>query len=282
VSVEVEYASEFRYRNPILHPTDDVFIVMSQSGETADTLAALKLVKQIGGSTLGITNNAHSSMMKLVDNAMLLDAGTEISVAATKTFLLQIVSFIVLMRQFIPDLDKLSTSIPGMIKKSLMMNSKIQDIVQNAILKASNVILVGRGISYPIALEGALKIKELSYIPAEGIAAGELKHGSIALIDSSTPVIVMIPEDRYYSKMISSLHEIHARSAKIILIAGQKAIKEVGNLCEYIIEVPDIEFEAQIPFVYTPILQLLAYHTSLLKGHNVDKPRNLAKSVTVE
>ena len=282
IRVSVEISSEFSNRSKIPMNKRDLFIFVSQSGETADTLSALKIVKSLGGRTLGIINNPYSSMARLVDESIMIKAGLEISVAATKTFLLQVACFIGLMREFIPNIDELHLSIPNLIRKSLMLDDAVRQVVQKRTLHASSIILIGRGVCYPISLEGALKIKELSYIPAEGIAAGELKHGSIALIDSDMPVIAMIPEDQYFSKSISSVHEIHARAGKIILISGQDAIREVGSLCSDIIEVPSVTLEAEIPFVYTPVLQLLAYHMSVLKGHNVDKPRNLAKSVTVE
>ncbi|WHQ46957.1 MAG: glutamine--fructose-6-phosphate transaminase (isomerizing) [Candidatus Midichloria sp.] len=278
INTSVEIASEFNTKkNPIINK-GEVFFFISQSGETADTLASLKLVKEHAGYTIGIINNAHSTMAKLVDKLILIKAGIEIAVAATKTFLAQVATFAFISGMEIGDLKQSIKLIQQVLKK----DKKIYKIVKDVLVNAQKVIFIGRAISYPIALEGALKMKELAYIPAEGIAAGELKHGSIALIDEKTPVVVIAPEDSSFSKIVSNINEIKARSGKIILIACKKSIEQLRHLCDYAIEVPNYCSEVTIPFIYTPVLQLIAHHTALLKGNDVDKPRNLAKSVTVE
>ncbi|CAK6548033.1 MAG: glutamine--fructose-6-phosphate transaminase (isomerizing) [Candidatus Midichloria mitochondrii] len=278
INTSVEIASEFSTKkNPIINK-GELFFFISQSGETADTLASLKLVKKHGGCAIGIINNANSTMAKLVDKLILVEAGIEIAVAATKTFLAQLATF-----AFISgiEVENLKQSVK-LIQQILKKDKEIYKIAKDGLVNAQKVIFIGRAVSYPIALEGALKMKELAYIPAEGIAAGELKHGSIALIDEKTSVIVIAPEDSSFSKIVSNINEIKARSGKIILIACRKALDQLKHLYDYAIEVPEYISEVTIPFIYTPVLQFIAHHTALLRGNDVDKPRNLAKSVTVE
>ena len=278
INTAVEIASEFANKKSHIIKKDELFFFISQSGETADTLASLKIVKNYGGKTIGIVNHKNSSIAKLVDELILMEASMEIAVAATKTFLAQIAIFAILSGV---SLSMLGNAIP-LIKEVLENEQEISGIAQKVLVNAQKIIFIGRGIGYPLALEGALKIKELAYIPAEGLAAGELKHGSIALIDEKTPIIVIAPEDHNLSKITSNIHEIKARGGRIILVACKKTIRELKDLCNYIIEVPEYGAQVMIPFVYAPVLQLFAYHTALLKGNDVDKPRNLAKSVTVE
>lgn len=289
IPVEVEYASEFRYRNPILDKKD-VVIAISQSGETADTMAAIKLAKEKGAFTFGVCNVVGSSISRETDAGAYTHAGPEIGVASTKAFTTQItvLSLIALklakakgeitkqgFHYYLQELEL----IPEKIDKALKAN----DIVEKISAKykeAANFLYLGRGFNFPVALEGALKLKEISYIHAEGYPAAEMKHGPIALIDEKMPVVVIATKNNYYEKMISNIEEIRSRKGKIIGIVteGDDTVK---HLADYVIEVPET-IEAFSPILNTIPLQLLSYHIALMLGRNVDQPRNLAKSVTVE
>jgi len=277
IQVCVEIASEFSAKRNLIIHKDDLFLFISQSGETADTLAALKLVKERYGKTVAIVNSANSSIAKLADELILINSGIEIAVAATKTFIAQLTTLALLSGMNANDLKRAAES----ISKVLEQDEVIYKIAQKTLVSAQKIICIGRGVGYSIALEGALKIKELTYIPAEGIAAGELKHGSIALVDNKTPIIVIAPEDHNFKKLVSNINEIKARGGKVILIASMKSMKELGGLYDYAVEVPEYGSEIEIPFIYVPVMQLIAHHVSSLIGNDVDKPRNLAKSVTV-
>jgi glutamine---fructose-6-phosphate transaminase (isomerizing) len=289
VPVEVEYASEFRYRNPIISE-NDIVIAISQSGETADTLAAIELAKSKGATIIGICNVVGSSIPRATHAGTYTHAGPEIGVASTKAFTAQ-VSILTLMAlmiankkgtisksryfQIINELEK----IPGKVELTLRVNNRIIDIA-NVFKNARNFLYLGRGYNFPLALEGALKLKEISYIHAEGYPAAEMKHGPIALIDEEMPVVVIATNKGTYEKVISNIQEVKARKGKIIAIVteGDVAVKE---LADYIIEIPETE-EMLIPLLATIPLQLLAYHIAVMRGCNIDQPRNLAKSVTVE
>lgn len=289
VPVGVEYASEFRYRNPIIRE-DDVVIAISQSGETADTMAAIELAKERGATILGICNVVGSSIPRLTHAGVYTHAGPEIGVASTKAFTAQ-VTVLTLMALYLAQLrgtlpqskliemmNALET-MPDLVQKTLGCDEATRYISEE-IKDSTNAIFLGRGIGFPVALEGALKLKEISYIHAEGYPAAEMKHGPIALIDENMPVIVIATRNSSYEKVISNIQEVKARKGRIIAIVteGDQAVKEIAD---YIIEIPDAD-EAFLPLLATIPLQLLSYHTALLRGCNVDQPRNLAKSVTVE
>jgi len=289
IPVEVEYASEFRYRNPIINK-NDIVIAISQSGETADTLAAIKLAKSKGAFVFGICNVVGSSIARETDSGAYTHAGPEIGVASTKAFTTQI-TVLALIALKLGNLNgELSNSafqdylyklqlIPKKIENLLSINSKIEEIA--AIYKdAPNCLYLGRGFNFPVALEGALKLKEISYIHAEGYPAAEMKHGPIALIDESMPVVVIATKKGHYEKVVSNIQEIKSRKGKIIAIVteGDTTVKDIAD---HIIEIPDTE-EALSPLLTTIPLQLLSYHIAVMRGCNVDQPRNLAKSVTVE
>jgi glucosamine--fructose-6-phosphate aminotransferase (isomerizing) len=289
IPVEVEYASEFRYRNPIINK-NDIVIAVSQSGETADTLAAIKLAKSKGAFVFGICNVVGSSIARETDSGAYTHAGPEIGVASTKAFTTQITVLALIALKlgnlngelsnstFYDYLHKLKL-IPEKIEKLLSINSKIEEIA--AIYKdAPNCLYLGRGYNFPVALEGALKLKEISYIHAEGYPAAEMKHGPIALIDESMPVVVIATKKGHYEKVVSNIQEIKSRKGKIIAIVteGDTTVKDIAD---HIIEIPDTE-EALSPLLTTIPLQLLSYHIAVMRGCNVDQPRNLAKSVTVE
>lgn len=289
IPVEIEYASEFRYRNPIIYE-DDIVIAISQSGETADTLAAIELAKSKGATIIGICNVVGSSIARATQAGSYTHAGPEIGVASTKAFTSQvtILALMALMiaeskgtisksrfHQLVTELD----SIPSKVEKTLLVNDKIIELAR--IFKESrNALYLGRGYNYPVAMEGALKLKEISYIHAEGYPAAEMKHGPIALIDKEMPVVVIATNKGTYEKVISNILEVKARKGIIIAIIteGDETVKE---LADYYIEVPETE-EMFVPLIATIPLQLLAYHVAVLRGCNVDQPRNLAKSVTVE
>lgn len=289
IPVEVEYASEFRYRNPIIYPSD-VVIAISQSGETADTLAAIEIAKQKGATVLGICNVVGSSIARATHAGSYTHAGPEIGVASTKAFTAQI-TVLSLMALHIA---QLKNSLPVNRFRSLLYEieaipQKIQEVLENdayiqEIAKeykdAKNFLYLGRGYGYPIALEGALKLKEISYIHAEGYPAAEMKHGPIALIDENMPVVFLANKGPNHEKVLSNIQEVKARKGKIIAIitAGDKQVK---RFADHIIEIPETD-EALSPLVSVVPLQLLAYHIAVLRGCNVDQPRNLAKSVTVE
>lgn len=287
--VEVEYASEFRYRNPIVY-SDDLVIAISQSGETADTLAAMELAKEKGATVFGLCNVVGSSIPRNSHAGAYTHAGPEIGVASTKSFTAQ-VSVLALMALAVAQIrgtlskEKMSLylseleSIPKLIEKTLKTNDAVYKIAEQY-KDVSNCLFLGRGVSFPVALEGALKLKEISYIHAEGYPAAEMKHGPIALIDKNMPVIVVAPHDNIYDKVISNICEIKARQGKIIAIVSEGDIK-IKELADYVIEVPNVN-EMFSPLLTTIPLQLLAYHIAVLRGCNVDQPRNLAKSVTVE
>ncbi|MFY7990274.1 MAG: glutamine--fructose-6-phosphate transaminase (isomerizing) [Fluviicola sp.] len=289
INVEVEYASEFRYRNPIINE-NDIVIAVSQSGETADTLAALELAKSKGATILGICNVVGSSISRITDAGSYTHAGPEIGVASTKAFTAQ-VTVLTLMAlslahkkgtisesKFRTMLSELET-IPEKVKRVLDRNGDIEAI--SAIYKnASNALYLGRGSSFPVALEGALKLKEISYIHAEGYPAAEMKHGPIALIDEEMPVFVIATKGTSYEKVVSNIQEVKARKGKIIAIVTEGDV-DVKNMADHVIEIPDTD-EHLVPLLATIPLQLLSYHIAVMRGCNVDQPRNLAKSVTVE
>lgn len=287
--VDVEYASEFRYRNPIVYP-DDLVIAISQSGETADTLAAMELAKEKGATVFGLCNVIGSSIPRLSHAGAYTHAGPEIGVASTKAFTSQI-SVLVLMALAVAQIrgaiskDRMNLllseleNIPKLVEKVLKTNDQVYKIAEKY-KDSTNCLFLGRGINFPVALEGALKLKEISYIHAEGYPAAEMKHGPIALIDENMPVVVVAPRDNIYEKIISNICEIKARKGKIIAIVSEGDIK-IKELADYIIEIPITE-EVLSPLLSTIPLQLLAYHIAVMRGCNVDQPRNLAKSVTVE
>lgn len=289
VPVEVEYASEFRYRNPVIYK-DDILIAISQSGETADTMAAIKLAKENGAFVFGVCNVVGSSISRLSDAGAYTHAGPEIGVASTKAFTTQITVLTLIALQLAKKKGKISTSdfhtylaeletIPAKVEKALQSNDHILQIA-NIYKNAQNCLYLGRGFNFPVALEGALKLKEISYIHAEGYPAAEMKHGPIALIDEQMPVVVIATKKGHYEKVVSNIQEIKSRSGKIIGIVTE-GDKDVKNMADHVIEVPEtIEF--MTPLLTTIPLQLLSYHIAVLLDKNVDQPRNLAKSVTVE
>jgi glucosamine--fructose-6-phosphate aminotransferase (isomerizing) len=289
IPVEVEYASEFRYRNPIISEKD-VVLAISQSGETADTLAALELAKEKGATILGICNVVGSSIPRLTNAGSYTHAGPEIGVASTKAFTTQIVVLTLMAlriakekgtltnteyRQIITELEL----IPKKVKKVLESDDLIKEIA-GKFKDATNFLYLGRGYNFPVALEGALKLKEISYIHAEGYPAAEMKHGPIALIDEQMPIVVLATRKGNYEKVVSNIQEVKARGGRLIAIVteGDKTVKEIADYC---IEIPAC-FEELMPLLSIIPLQLLSYHIAVMRGCNVDQPRNLAKSVTVE
>lgn len=289
IPVEVEYASEFRYRNPII-TEDDVLIAISQSGETADTLAAIKLAKEKGAFVFGVCNVVGSSISRETHAGAYTHAGPEIGVASTKAFTTQITVLALIALRLAKAKGTMSQSdylrnlielelIPEKVEEALMENGNILEIA-NIYKDAPNCLFLGRGFNFPVALEGALKLKEISYIHAEGYPAAEMKHGPIALIDENMPVIVIAPQQNHYDKVVSNIQEIKARSGKIIAIVT-KGDEQVRDLADHIIEIPH-STDALTSIIATIPLQLLSYHVAVLRGTNVDQPRNLAKSVTVE
>jgi glucosamine--fructose-6-phosphate aminotransferase (isomerizing) len=289
IPVEVEYASEFRYRNPIINK-NDIVVAISQSGETADTLAAIKLAKSKGAFVFGVCNVVGSSIARETDTGAYTHAGPEIGVASTKAFTTQITVLALIALKLGNLKGELSNSmyhhyihemslIPGKVEEVLKMDTEIETIA--AIYKdAPNCLYLGRGYNFPVALEGALKLKEISYIHAEGYPAAEMKHGPIALIDEHMPVIVIATKKGHYDKVVSNIQEIKARKGKIIAIVT-KGDTLVRDMADHVIEVPETE-EAFTPLLSTIPLQLLSYYIAVMRGCNVDQPRNLAKSVTVE
>ncbi|WP_432412009.1 glutamine--fructose-6-phosphate transaminase (isomerizing) [Rasiella sp. SM2506] len=289
IPVEVEYASEFRYRNPII-TEKDVVIAISQSGETADTLAAIKLAKEKGAFVYGVCNVVGSTISRETHSGTYTHAGPEIGVASTKAFTTQITVLTMMalrlakakgtvsQRDYMEYLQELHT-IPGKVAEALKSDEKIKEIAAK-FKDASNFLYLGRGYNFPVALEGALKLKEISYIHAEGYPAAEMKHGPIALIDEQMPVVVIAVNSNHYEKVVSNIEEIKARKGKIIAVVteGDTQVKE---LADYIMEVPKTP-ESLSPLVTTVPLQLLSYHIAVMLERNVDQPRNLAKSVTVE
>ena len=289
IPAEVEYASELRYRNPIIHE-DDVVIALSQSGETADTLAALELAKEKGALIYGIVNVVGSSIARITHCGSYIHAGPEIGVASTKAFTSQITVLTLMAlnlgykkgtitEDYFRRLLNALEAIPGKVEKVLKQNEKIR-FIASEIKDVSNSLYLGRGYNFPVALEGALKLKEISYIHAEGYPAAEMKHGPIALIDENMPVIIIATNQSAYEKVISNIQEVKARKAIVISIIpeGEEKIKEMSD---YYVEIPETE-EPLTPLLSVIPLQLLAYHIAVMRGCDVDQPRNLAKSVTVE
>ena len=289
IPVEVEYASEFRYRNPIINKSD-VVIAISQSGETADTLAAIKLAKENGAFVFGVCNVVGSSISRETHAGAYTHAGPEIGVASTKAFTTQITILTLIALRLAKANGKMPNSdyqryllelelIPEKVEEALQSNDVAKAVA--AIYKdAPNCLYLGRGYNFPVALEGALKLKEISYIHAEGYPAAEMKHGPLALIDESMPVVVIAPNKGHYDKVVSNIQEIKSRSGKIIAIVT-KGDTQVKELADHVIEIPETT-EALTPLLTTIPLQLLSYHIAVMRGCNVDQPRNLAKSVTVE
>lgn len=289
IPVEVEYASEFRYRNPVIYE-DDIVIAISQSGETADTLAAIELAKSKGATVFGICNVVGSSIARATHCGSYTHAGPEIGVASTKAFTAQI-TVITLMalelakvrgtlpesrfRQLLYELE----SVPSKIEEVLKLNDLIKTIAFKY-KDSSNALYLGRGVSFPVALEGALKLKEISYIHAEGYPAAEMKHGPIALIDEEMPVFVIATKGANYEKVVSNIQEVKARKGQIIAVVTE-GDHEVKNMADHAIEIPETD-ELLVPLISVIPLQLLSYHIAVMRGCNVDQPRNLAKSVTVE
>ncbi|EFK36906.1 Glucosamine--fructose-6-phosphate aminotransferase [isomerizing] [Chryseobacterium gleum] len=290
IPVEVEYASEFRYRNPII--TDkDVVIAISQSGETADTMAALKLAKEKGAFIYGICNVVDSSIARITDAGSYTHAGPEIGVASTKAFTAQLTILTLIafklgkhngnlgnaeFMSLIAELD----AMPKKIEEVLNTTHELTQNIAKDFVKATNFLYLGRGYNYPAALEGALKLKEISYIHAEGYPAAEMKHGPIALIDENMPIVIIAPRKGHYDKIVSNVQEIKARKGKIIAVVN-KGDRQVSEMADYVIEIPETS-ECFSPIVASVPLQLLAYYIAVYRGANVDQPRNLAKSVTVE
>lgn len=289
IPVEVEYASEFRYRNPIIGPKD-VVIAISQSGETADTLAAIKLAKERGAFVFGVCNVVGSSISRETHAGAYTHAGPEIGVASTKAFTTQITILTLISLRLAKAKGTMSNSdfhrylqeleiIPEKVQEALQTND-VAKVIAEIYKDAPNCLYLGRGYNFPVALEGALKLKEISYIHAEGYPAAEMKHGPIALIDEKMPVVVIAPKQGHYDKVVSNIQEIKSRSGKIIAIVT-KGDTQVRDLADHVIEIPDT-IEALTPLLTTIPLQLLSYHIAVFRDCNVDQPRNLAKSVTVE
>ena len=290
IPVEVEYASEFRYRNPVINPSD-VVIAISQSGETADTLAALKLAKERGAFIYGICNVVGSSIARLTHSGTYTHAGPEIGVASTKAFTTQLTVLTLLALHLghkkgtidhttYKKLCQNLALVPDLVAKTIeMTKDKVIEIAQEY-KDVSNCIYLGRGYNFPVALEGALKLKEISYIHAEGYPAAEMKHGPIALIDENMPVIFLAPSKGHYEKVVSNAQEIKARKGKIIAVVTENDT-QMSSLADHTLEIPEVD-EIFSPILSVIPLQLLSYHISTMRGCNVDQPRNLAKSVTVE
>lgn len=289
IPVEVEYASEFRYRNPVIKE-GDLVIAISQSGETADTLAAIELAKSKGAVIFGVCNVVGSSIPRATDAGAYTHAGPEIGVASTKAFTAQITVLLMMAliiakrkgtvtdsayRQLLIEIEKL----PSKVEEALEEDDKIK-YISSVFKDAKNFLYLGRGYNFPVALEGALKLKEISYIHAEGYPAAEMKHGPIALIDKEMPVVFIATKDSTYDKIISNIQEVRARKGRVIAIVT-KGDTQIQEMAEFVIEVPATE-EVLVPIVAVVPLQLLAYHIAVMRGCNVDQPRNLAKSVTVE
>ena len=289
IPVEVEYASEFRYRNPVVGE-GDVVIAISQSGETADTLAAVELAKRQGAFIYGICNAIGSSIPRATNTGSYIHVGPEIGVASTKAFTGQVTVLTMFAlalgkeKGMVPEADyqeivKELSEIPAKMKEVLKLNERIADL-SRTFTYARNFLYLGRGFSYPVALEGALKLKEISYIHAEGYPAAEMKHGPIALIDSDMPVVVIATHNNMYEKVLSNIQEIKARKGRVIALVS-KGDDTIAKIADEVIELPDT-LECLEPLIATIPLQLMAYHVAVCKGKNVDQPRNLAKSVTVE
>jgi len=289
IPVEVEYASEFRYRNPVI-TSKDVVIAISQSGETADTLAAIKMAKQAGATVFGVCNVVGSSIARETHAGAYTHAGPEIGVASTKAFTAQ-VTVLTLMALYVgrtkghlsaercAQIAQELDTIPAKIESMLALDARIKKLSVD-MADSTNALFLGRGYNFPVALEGALKLKEISYIHAEGYPAAEMKHGPIALIDEQMPIIIVAPKGDMYEKLVSNVQEVKARKGHVLSITGE-GDTEVRALSDAIIEIPDT-LDCLSPLLTTVPLQLLSYHVAVLRGCNVDQPRNLAKSVTVE
>lgn len=289
IPVEVAYASEFRYSNPIVTP-DDIVIAISQSGETADTLAAIQLAKEKGAFVYGVCNVVGSSIARATDSGTYIHVGPEIGVASTKAFTGQVTVLVMLalaigqLRKTIKDDEVAKVAealrkLPDLIKQTLKLNDEIEHL-SSIYTYVHNFLYLGRGYNYPSALEGALKLKEISYIHAEGYPAAEMKHGPIALIDRELPTVVIAPNDELHEKIISNIQQVKARGGSVIAVVS-KGDTTISEIADHIIEIPDVP-ECISPVIVSIPLQLLAYHIAVKKGCNVDMPRNLAKSVTVE
>ena len=288
VQVEVEYASEFRYRNPVIGPGDIVFAI-SQSGETADTLAAMRQAKDLGATALGIVNAVGSTIARESQGGVYIHAGPEVGVASTKAFTSQltVLALVTLMiargkgisREKLDLLYRELNELPEKVEHVLRTSGRVLEIAQE-FKHASNFLYLGRGANFPVALEGALKLKEISYIHAEGYPAAEMKHGPIALIDDQMPVVVIAPRDSIYDKVVSNIQEVRARKGRVIVIANEDD-QEIASMSEVVLRVPRT-YGFFGPIINVIPLQLLAYHIAVARGVNVDQPRNLAKSVTVE
>jgi glucosamine--fructose-6-phosphate aminotransferase (isomerizing) len=289
IPVDVDLASEFRYRQPILDE-GCLLVPVSQSGETADTLAALREGRARGARVLSVCNVRGATIARESDDVLYTHAGPEIGVASTKAFTTQLVALYLLALKLALAKQRLAGEearrrlhdllrLPRLVEHVLQLDGRIREIAQRH-FHAPDFLFLGRGIMFPIALEGALKLKEISYIHAEGYAAGEMKHGPIALIDEDMPVVVIAPRDRIYDKVISNLEEVCARDGQVIAIATE-GDGEIAEKASDVIAIPDLG-EYLTPILATVPLQLLAYHVAVLKGTDVDQPRNLAKSVTVE
>ena len=289
IPVEVEYASEFRYRNPVIFE-DDVVIAISQSGETADTLAAINLAKKAGATVLGICNVVGSSIPRETDGGVYTHAGPEIGVASTKAFTAQVTVLTMMAAilgkkrgvlaedKYIEIIEDL-TKIPSKIEKILSYNELFKEI-SNKFKEASNFLYLGRGYQFPVALEGALKLKEISYIHAEGYPAAEMKHGPIALIDENMPVVVIATKDKSYEKIVSNIQEVKARKGKVIAVITE-GDTTISKMADFTVQIPEVT-EQLAPLLTVIPLQMISYYIAVFRGCNVDQPRNLAKSVTVE
>jgi glucosamine--fructose-6-phosphate aminotransferase (isomerizing) len=289
IPVEVEYASEFRYRNPVIFK-NDVVIAISQSGETADTLAAIQQAKEAGALVLGICNVVGSSIPRETDAGVYTHAGPEIGVASTKAFTAQVTVLFMMMlviarrRELVTQTEYTAfinelMNIPEKVEKILKQNKTFREIA-STFKNATNFLYLGRGYLFPVALEGALKLKEISYIHAEGYPAAKMKHGPIALIDEKMPVVVLATKDKSYEKVVNNIQEIKARNGVVIAVVNE-GDTNISKMADYILEIPDT-LEPLAPLLTVIPLQLLSYHIAVMRGCNVDQPRNLAKSVTVE
>ncbi len=288
--VDIDIASEFRYREPPLSPQQWALFV-SQSGETADTLAALRYTRDKVAKIVAVVNVPTSSIAREADLALPIMAGVEVGVASTKAFTCQLITLALLALKAGVDRGRLDSAalarhladlaaLPGLMNHALALSPQIA-VVAEELAEAQDVLFLGRGAMYPLALEGALKLKEISYIHAEGYASGELKHGPIALIDNRVPVIVLAPRDHLFEKTVSNMQEVMARHGKVLLISDARGVAEAGMDCWRTLTLPEVS-ACFAPILYAIPAQLLAYHTAIAKGTDVDQPRNLAKSVTVE
>jgi glucosamine--fructose-6-phosphate aminotransferase (isomerizing) len=288
-SVQVDIASEFRYRDPLVEK-DDLFITISQSGETADTLAAIREAKRRGARTVGIVNVVGSTIAREVDGGIYLHAGPEVGVASTKAFTSQVAALALITlriarlrnlsilqgREIIRALQRLPSQVSQILKRS----EEIERLAERFLGTSKNALYLGRGVNFPVALEGALKLKEISYIHAEGYPAAEMKHGPIALIDENMPVVFIAPRDAVHSKIVSNIEEVKARGGKVIALINE-GDSEIERLADATFTIP-VTLDLLTPILTSIPLQLLSYYVAVSRGCNVDQPRNLAKSVTVE